>query len=217
MRFKTLLLTAAALVISSFTPVLADHHEPPPPPPSKEEMFAQMDANGDGVVTWDEFQAWYDTHLSGPMHGDGDGGPMHGEGDPMHGEGDMPPAPPECSEEMRQSEQQPQQTNVMASNGLQGNLLFRTVCADMPGFEQVAISLPAGRQALDFDVEAITHSLNVVFGIRIEGGADVYHSSAGKAAFHSLNLGEGIYTIYLDTAASDPGARVTVRFIDTPQ
>jgi len=217
MSFKTLVVAAAALVISGITTASADHHEPPPPPPTKEEMFTQMDANGDGVVTWEEFQAWYDAHMMGPMHGGG--GPMDGGGEPMEGE---MPVPPECSEELRAAENQPQQTNVMASNGLQGNLLFRTVCGDMPGFDQVAISLPSGRQALDFDVEAITPGM-VTFGIRVEGGADVYHSSAGKAALHSLLIEDiapsatGKYTIYIDPSMSDPGSRVTVRFIDTPK
>ena len=231
MRFKTLLFVATAFVISGFTPVSADHHEPPPPPPSKEEMFNQMDANGDGMVTWDEFQAWYDAHMGGPMHDGGehtDGGPMDGEGHD-HGDhmGEGMPVPPECSEEMRQNEQQPQQTNVPASNGMQGNLLFRTVCADMPGYDQAAISLPPGRQALDFDLEAATPDPamgNIVFGIKDDMGNDVFHSSAGKAAFHALVLenaatstATAVFTIYIDAAASDPGARITVRFIDTPK
>lgn len=227
MRFKTLLWMAAALVISGFTPVSADHHEPPPPP-SKEDMFNQMDANGDGMVTWDEFQAWYDAHhMGGPMDGGEhtEGGPMDGGEHMDHGEhmeGEMP-VPPECSEEMRQSEQQPQQTNVPASNGMQGNLLFRTVCADMPGYDQAAISLPPGRQALDFDAEAMTAG-NIVFGIKDDMGNNVFHSSAGKAAFHALVLenaasstATAVFSIYLDVAASDPGSRITVRFIDTPK
>ena len=129
--------------------------------------------------------------------------------------------PPNCSESVRTSEQQPQQTNVPASNGKQGNLLFRTVC-DMTPYDQVAITLPTGRQALDFGVEAIT-PLKVVWGIRVEGGADVYHSTAGPTALSNLLIQDstpsatGKYTIYLDTAASDPGARITVRFIDVPK
>ena len=226
MRFQTIKSTLTAVLFCGLaTSVFAQM--PPPsdpmtPPPSADEMFMAMDTNHDGVISREEFQAWFDMHFgaapmtsSEPMPG-----PMTG---PMTGPGPMPgpmdggmPMPPKCSEEMRQSEQQPQQTNVMASNGKQGNLLFRTVCGDMPGYDQVAISLPSGRQALDFGVEAIT-SGNVVFGIRVEGGANVYHSSAGKAALQMLNISAGTYTVYLDAAASDPGSRVTVRFIDTAQ
>ncbi len=127
-----------------------------------------------------------------------------------------------CSDELRTSEELPQAENVMASNGKQGNLMFRTVCGDTPGFDQVAISLPSGRSAVDFDVEAITAG-NVNFGIRVEGGADIYHSSMGPAAFHALVLEDiapsatGKYTVYLDLSNSDPGSRVSVRFIDAPK
>ena len=176
MRFKTIKSTLATILFCGLaTSVFAQM--PPPsdpmaPPPSANEMFMAMDANHDGVISREEFQAWFDMHFgTAPMTGSE---PMPG---PMTGDGGMP-MPPKCSEEMRQSEQQTQQTNVMASNGKQGNLLFRTVCGDMPGYDQYAISLPSGRQALDFGVEAITSS-NVVFGIRVEGGPNVYHSSAG--------------------------------------
>jgi hypothetical protein len=106
-------------------------------------------------------------------------------------------------------------------NGKEGNLLFRTVC-NTDGFDQQAITLPAGRAAGCFGVEAITHN-KVVFGIRVEGGANVYHSSAGPAALAALVVSDtspsatGKYTIYLDRAASDPGARVTVRFVEYPK
>jgi hypothetical protein len=220
MRIKIIKSVLTATLLYGLTASAFAQAPPPdpmaPPPPSADEMFMAMDANHDGVISRAEFQAWYDMHFGAGSMTDPMTGPMTGPG-PMDGPmtGEMP-MPPECSEEMRQSEQQPQQTNVMASNGKQGNLLFRTVCGDMPGYDQYAISLPSGRQAVDFGVEAIT-SGNVVFGIRVEGGPTVYHSSAGKAALQMLNLNAGTYTVYLDVAASDPGSRVTVRFIDTAQ
>ena len=128
--------------------------------------------------------------------------------------------PPPCSEELRNSELTPQATNVPC-NGKQGNLIFRTVCS-AAGYDQVAITLPAGRAAGCFDVEAITPN-KVVFGIRVEGGPDVYHSSMGPPPLMGLILTDtipsatGKYTIYLDTANSDPGAAVTVRFVDHPK
>lgn len=216
MRFKNLKYVLLAVVAIAFTapsfaqfppPATATHWRVPPFP---DEMFNAMDANGDGGVTKEEFMAWWNS----PMGPGGMGGP----GEPGEPTGSIPP---ECSEPLRQAEQNPQATNVPASNGLQGNLLFRTVC-DAPGFQEIAIALPSGRQAVDFDIEAITPG-NVVFGIRVEGGPDVFHSSAGPTAFHSLNIADtapsatGKYTVYLDTAASDPGSRVTVRFIDTPK
>ena len=109
----------------------------------------------------------------------------------------------------------------MPFDGKQGNLIFRTVCDNSP-YDTIAIVLPTGRAAGGFDVEAIA-SVKVVFGIRVEGGADVYHSSAGPTAFHSLLIGDtspsatGKYQIYLDKGKSDPGASVTIRFIDVPK
>jgi len=125
--------------------------------------------------------------------------------------------PPDCNDELRNSELLPQKENVTV-NGKTGNGLFRTVCARQP-YDTNAITLPSGRAAGAFDVEAATPG-KVAFGIRVEGGADVFHSSAGKTAFHSLLIEDttpsanGKYTIYLDAANSDPGARVTIRFLD---
>lgn len=134
----------------------------------------------------------------------------HGPGGDMGGR-----VPPECSEELRNSELQPQQENVTV-DGVTGNLIFRTVCSNDP-YTTNAISLPSGRAASAFDVEAATSK--VAFGIRVEGGSDVYHSSQGKEALHSLLLDDSspVYTIYLDAAASDPGSRITLKFIDHPK
>ena len=104
-----------------------------------------------------------------------------------------------------------------------GNLIFRTVC-NMPGWDTNAITLPAGRAAGGFDVEASTHDPSgVAFEIRVEGGPTVYHSSMGKAAFHGLILEDnnpsstGKYTIALDAGGSATGARITIRFVDHPK
>ena len=131
------------------------------------------------------------------------------------------PVPPPCSDVVRNAEQQPQETNV-PFDGKQGNLIFRTVCDNAP-YDKHAIGLPSGRMAGGFDVESITSGIKTVFGIRVEGGADVYHSTQGNAAFHSLVLEDtspssnGKYEVYLDLGQSDPGARVTINFIDAPK
>ncbi|MSS72457.1 MAG: hypothetical protein EXS64_13335 [Candidatus Latescibacteria bacterium] len=108
----------------------------------------------------------------------------------------------------------------MPCNGKEGNLLFRTVC-NAAGYDQQAITLPAGRAAGCFGVEAITHN-KVVWGIRVEGGAEVYRSDkpaplSGLIVSDTVPSATGKYTIFLDMAASDPGARVTVRFVDYPK
>lgn len=128
--------------------------------------------------------------------------------------------PPACSEQLRASEQTPQATDVPCS-GKQGNLLFRTVC-NTSGYNQVAITLPSGRAAGCFAIEALTRN-RVVWGIRVEGGPDVYHSSMGPRALAGLVIESatpspnGKYTIYLDMAQSNPGASITVRFVDYPK
>ncbi len=194
----------------------------PPPGPGLDAMFVvdMMIAEADTRIT---ALQWPTPPGSPPMGTPPPAGTPPGGTPPPMG---TPPgamnAPPTCSEELRLSEELPQAENVMASNGKQGSLLFRTVCGDTPGFDQVAISLPSGRSAVDFDVEAMTAG-NVSFGIRVEGGADIYHSSMGPAAFPALALADvtpsatGRYTVYLDLSSSDPGSRVSVRFIDAPK
>jgi hypothetical protein len=129
------------------------------------------------------------------------------------------PTPPPCSDALRTSEQSPQKTGVPC-NGKEGNLLFRTVC-NADGYDTQAIVLPAGRAAGCFGVEAITGG-RIAFGIRVEGGATLYHSSSGPipAGFvitDTMPSATGKYTIFLDRGASDPGAAVTVRFVDYPK
>ena len=178
-----------------------------------------------------------DDHPGGPQGqhpqghpGQGPGGPgQHPQGQPGQGPGGQPmgehtemPAPPECSDELRNAELQPQATDVPVGETM-GNLIFRTVC-NMPGWDTNAITLPAGRAAGGFDVEASTHDPSgVAFEIRVEGGPTVYHSSMGVAALHGLIIEDnnpsstGKYTIALDAGGSAPGARITIRFVDHPK
>ena len=129
------------------------------------------------------------------------------------------PEPPECDETLRNSELKPQAENVPCGKSA-GNLIFRTVC-NKPPYDQVAITLPEGRMAGCFGVEAITKG-KVVWGIRIEGARAIYSSTLGSTVLNRLKLTDklpslsGKYTIYLDTRRSDPDARVTVRFVDHP-
>ena len=95
-----------------------------------------------------------------------------------------------------------------------GNLLFRTVCNTDP-YNTSAISLPDGRAADCFGLEAIAGN-HIVFEIVNEAdGAQMFHTSWGKEAFHHLVITEGVYLIKL-ISADEPDARITVRFIDHP-
>ncbi|MCH2664781.1 hypothetical protein MK139_10615, partial [bacterium] len=126
--------------------------------------------------------------------------------------------PPECTDDLRNSELQPQGTEQR--DGVTGNLIFRTVC-NTQGNEKNFITLPAGREAGAFGIEAATEG-KIRFGIRVEGGAPVWETADGKAAFDSLHLESttpspnGKYEILIDSGKSDPNVRVTVSFIDFP-
>ena len=132
--------------------------------------------------------------------------------------GMFPNVPPACSDQLRNSELQPQGT--VEHNGQQGNLIFRTVC-NSAGWENISITLPAGRNASGFDVEAATPG-KIFFGVGVEGGTPVWTTADGKNAFHALHLTsaapapDGKYVIMIDPSKSDPGVSVTVRFIDHP-
>ena len=101
-----------------------------------------------------------------------------------------------------------------------GNLIFRTVC-NTQGNEKNFITLPTGRNASNFGIEAATTG-KVFFGVGVEGGAPVWTTADGKAAFDALHLTSttpspnGKYVIKIDPVKSDPGVRVTVSFIDHP-
>ena len=141
---------------------------------------------------------------------------MSPDGALLVGPGMFPNVAPECSDDLRNSELQPQGT--VEKDGMTGNLIFRTVC-NSPGWENNAITLPAGRNASAFGVEAASIG-KIYFGISVEGGAPVWSTVDGKHAFDALHLtsaapsANGKYTIFIDSAKSDPNARVTVKFID---
>lgn len=123
--------------------------------------------------------------------------------------------PPECSAELVNSELLPQAENVPCGTTT-GNLLFRTVC-NMPGFDSQAISLPDGRDADCFGIESQTSGV-VVFTIYPESDPGNLIFDSTRDGLHNLgavHLGDtGVYRIDLDEAASDAGARITVRFVD---
>ena len=96
------------------------------------------------------------------------------------------PHPPECTEELITNEMGPQAEGEACAE-TEGNLVFRTVC-NVEGFNAQAISLPEGRAAGCFDIEAIRGS-NIVFEIvRESDGAVEFDTSMGKDAFHTLVL-----------------------------
>jgi hypothetical protein len=146
----------------------------------------------------------------------GMGSPMSPDGALQVGKGMFENVAPKCSDDLRNSELLPQGTVEM--DGMTGNLIFRTVC-NTPGWENNAITLPAGRSASGFGIEAASIG-KIYFGVSVEGGATVWSTADGKEAFHALNLSSsapsasGKYSIFIDPGKSDPGARVTVRFVD---
>ena len=196
-------------------------HMPPPPPGGDGCMGGCAGDAGDGCMGGCAGDAG-DGCMGGCAGDAGDGcmGGCGGDGGDMGGvsEGDEglegAPHPPECSDEVRDNELLPQEENVSCPHSESvGNLLFRTVC-NMDGWRDQAISLPPERAADCFAVEAIKGH-NIVFEIINEAdGAQMFHTSMGKAAFDTLVLtGENIYRINL-ISADEPDARITVRFID---
>ena len=105
-------------------------------------------------------------------------------------------------------------------DGVMGNLIFRTVC-NTQGNEKNFITLPAGRHASQFGIEAATAG-NIFLEIRVEGGDVVWKTDDGQPAFEGLHLGSaapsanGKYEILIDSGKSDPDDRATVRFLDHP-
>ena len=218
---KLTLIATAALLWSVTGTSFAQGPPPPPPvnPQAVKDVFALIDANKDGKLSLEEVQAWAVEAMPPGPQGRQARLVLMMRPMPPRPPGPLPEPPP-CSEDLKNSEQLPQATNVPC-NGKEGNLLFRTVC-NTAGYDQVAITLPAGRAAGCFGIEAITRN-RVVWGIRVEGGADVYNSGMGPGPLAALTISDtapsatGKYTVYLDMARSDPNARITVRFVDYPK
>lgn len=215
-----------------FQPSAPPEGGPPPEDPAAaeaamlEHFFMFMDADGSGALDFDEFRAWVrGVHMPPPdmMHDPMDGGPM---GDPHMGDGGMMDGilragdgdladlnlAPECSDELRDSEMLPQAENIPCGDR-EGNLIFRTVC-NMPGYEMAAISLPDGRAAVCFGLEALRGEIS--FEIVAEDGAVVFDTSMGKEAFMGLKIdGPGVYEIR--STDGSPDGSVTVKFVDVPR
>ena len=205
--------------------------EPPegmsPPPPTGDpeadgaamlDMFFQlMDADGSGAVDPGEFHAWVrGFHMPPPpegmMHDDGvmhDDGMMDGI---LHaGEGDLADLnlAPECSDDLRDSEQGPQAEGIPCGD-MEGNLIFRTIC-NMPGYESVAISLPDGRGAGCFNIEALTGAIG--FEIVSEDGGHIWDTTMGKESYKDLKL-EGPGVFHVKSTGGWPDGAVTIKFVD---
>lgn len=134
------------------------------------------------------------------------------------GDAARPLLPPECSDELRRVEAQPQAQGVTCGAGA-GQLAFRTVC-NAPGHTSLAIQLPEGRDAACFGVEATTPQ-TPFFRIAAEGDPERVLFDSSRDRLDDLGqvylADPGAYRIDLDEAASAPGARVTVRFVDYPE
>ncbi|MEE3039917.1 MAG: hypothetical protein VX948_03550, partial [Candidatus Latescibacterota bacterium] len=94
----------------------------------------------------------------------------------------------------------------------EGNLIFRTIC-NMPGFESQAISLPDGRGAGCFGLEALRGE--IAFEIVAEDGTVLFNTNMGKEAYMGLRLeGPGVFEVRSVDGSPDGG--VTIRFTDVP-
>ncbi|OGG52285.1 MAG: hypothetical protein A3F84_16480 [Candidatus Handelsmanbacteria bacterium RIFCSPLOWO2_12_FULL_64_10] len=222
MRFKklTMIACAALLCAAAGTAFAAVD------PAVVDQVFKMIDVNHDGVLQPEEVRAWAAEALLPGPNGEPAKLSLVQPPPPPPGETAMMPpppgalpTPPPCTTALFTSEMTPQKTGVPC-NGKDGNLIFRTVC-NADSFDVQAITLPAGREAGCFGVEAITGG-RIAFGIRVEGGPTLYHSSSGPfpAGFRisdTMPSATGKYQVFLDRGASDPGARVTVRFVDYPK
>ena len=201
---------------------LPEHMMPPPPEAGPEafdafltDVIGLIDTDGDGRISKEELMAWM-AKSAPPMEGDEAGMRGVSEGSPSL---EGLPYPPECSAELNESELTPQAEGVACARSESvGNVLFRTVCNSDP-YNSNAISLPEGRAADCFGIEAIKGH-HILFEIVEEAtGAVMFDTSMGKAAFQTLVLESGpsgtVYRINL-LSADEADARITIRFIDHP-
>ncbi len=225
MRFKKLTMIACAALLCAAATAFAQTSTPPPSPDPAvvDQVYKMIDKNGDGVLQKEEVLAWVKQAYPPGPNGEPAGMMLMQPGAPPPPPPPPPsamvmmppppgplPTPPPCTTALFTSELTPQKTGVPC-NGKDGNLIFRTVC-NADSFDVQAIVLPAGRAAGCFGIEAITGG-RIAFGIRDAGGRLLYHTSSGPIP-PTLVLWPGTYQIFLDRPASDPGARVTVRFVD---
>lgn len=141
--------------------------------------------------------------------------PMEMGGILRAGEGDLAGLniAPECSDDLRENELLPQAENVPCGDR-QGNLLFRTVC-NMPGYDRAAISLPDGRAAACFGLEALRGEIGFRI-VREDDGSVVYDTMMGKDPYRMLKLdGPAVYQI--QSTGGSPDGAVTLKFVDVPR
>ncbi|MDA0333883.1 MAG: hypothetical protein O2782_01835 [bacterium] len=196
-------------------------------------FFRMMDADGSGAIEPGEFHAWVrnfhmppppDLERLGSTFRRSSPGPRNFppsnwappragmmEGILKEGEGDLADLniAPECSDDLRRSEQSPQAEGVPCRDR-EGNLIFRTIC-NMPGFESVAISLPDGRAAGCFGLEALRGGIG--FEIVSEDGMHIWDTKMGKDSYRDLKLdGPGVFQV--KSIGGSPDGAVTIRFVD---
>jgi hypothetical protein len=209
--------------------------DPPPEMPADpaeaeamvlEHFFMFMDADGSGAIDMEEFLAWvrgvHMPEMMEPPHDpdmEFDPDPMGGEGDEgemdgllREGDGDLADLnlAPECSDELRDSEQSPQATNHPCED-LEGNLIFRTIC-NMPGYDWVAISLPTDRAAGCFGLEALRGEIGFEI-VSEDGSVHVFDTTMGKEAYMDLKI-DGPSVYHIKSTGGSPDGAVTLRFVD---
>ncbi|MEW6753531.1 MAG: hypothetical protein AB1505_21485 [Candidatus Latescibacterota bacterium] len=187
-------------------------------------------AGDDGLMSVEELKDWLREH--GPRPGplfrpEGDmGGTMHpGPGaqgtdasaDAYGSGADFPalPDPPACTAEVLTSQAAPLRTGQSCGSS-SGNLVFRTVC-NTDGFSVQTISMPEGRTAGCFGIEAITKNVVIVYIYPEDDPSNMIFDSDrdGLDRIGDVQLTDaGVYRLELDMDRSDPDARVTVRFVD---
>ena len=127
------------------------------------------------------------------------------------GEGDLADLnlAPECSDDLHDSEQGPHAEGIPCGD-MEGNLIFRTIC-NMPGYESIAISLPDGRGAGCFGIEALTGVIG--FEIVNEDGDLVWEMEMGKESYRDLKLdGPGVFQV--KSTGGSPDGALTIKFVD---
>ena len=204
---------------------------PPPDPKMVEDIFAMMNSDKNGEVTLSEVQPWaVEAALPGPRVGPAKlvllvfQAPQLG---PL-------PAPLFCYPDLM-----PMSMNALCDMGggtglsgtpgaPSGNKRFATTfCNDKGGKYSEIIALSPGRMAGCFRVDAITKN-KVVWGINTEDGKAIARSEMGAPPKDLMIWNPGLTTgmatigkvvkfrLFLDTALSDPGARVTISFVEKP-